>query len=422
MTFKRFTAREEYFGCLVYDRDKKDYIPFDAEAAAVFRESAKGMPLEEIHAKFCNNTSDQSFKTFIGLCRSIELLDESDRFTGDFISLPGVNELSFLSAPLKVHLQITNECPLRCRHCSQYTRDRLENELTFPEIKSLIDELSVIGCEEINLGGGEPFVSENLIPTAEYAVSKGLSVSLSTSALYVTRAAAKQLSEIGLKQIRISFDGPSEKSYDYLRGKGTYRRAIRGIKTLRELFDIPIILHSVIMKPNLGELLSLFRAVQKLEANVWSIDFILPLGMAETLSQFVLTKEDAALVDRSIKRFSEDSPIKIVMPRFPYKSSKTNIYKGFGCVGGNTNLFISSTGDVKPCSFMPESSIICNMRDGNSIRKIWLDYNIKKTEQENLGNDTCTTCSSFSSCRGGCRARAEASGAPDEPDPLCFLQ
>ncbi len=421
MSLKRFVVREEHFGALVYDRDKKDYIPFDSDATVIFRESAKGMPLDDIYSNFCQKTSEQSFKTFVSLCQSIGLLDENGYFSGDFIDFPQSLEITSLAAPLRVHLQITNECSLRCRHCSQKTRDAFDKELTLPQISSFIDQLVSIGTQELSIGGGEPFLRDDLVSIVSYASRKGLSVSLSTSGLFISRAVAKKLADVGLKQIRISFDGASEKSYDYFRGKGTYRRAIRGIKTIRELFDIPIILHSVIMKPNLGELLSLFRAVQKLGANIWSLDYMIGIGSAASLSQFALDAADASLVARSVKKFSENSPIKIIMPRFPYRAPKLGIYRGFGCTGGHVYCYVNAAGDVKPCSFLPDDMIAGNIKAEQSFRDIWLNSKVFTSIRGLAGNDSCQSCNYYNSCRGGCRARAALAGNIEEIDPACFL-
>jgi radical SAM protein with 4Fe4S-binding SPASM domain len=321
---------------------------------------------------------------------------------------------------LRTHLQITNECQLRCRHCSQESRDSLGDELTLDEIKKLLDDLVAIGTFEINIGGGEPFLREDLVAVIAHARKLGINVSLSTSGLFVSRVVAKKIAEMGLKKIRISFDGATEKSYDYFRGKGTYRRAIRGIKTLRELFDIPITIHTVLMKPNLGEILTIVRAVQKLKCNVWSVDFVKPVGSAKSLKQFLIDSDDAAQAMKTIKRLSETSSIKIVMPQFPYKAPKKGIYRGFGCVGANLYTFISARGDVKPCTFVPEAFNSGNIRKMH-IRDIWIQGEGHLKFRELSGNETCLNCEFYNSCRGGCRARAIYEGMPDSIDPLCFI-
>ena len=419
MTVKRFVAREEYFGSLIYDREKGDYIPFDRDATVIFRES-QGKSLEEVFAVVKNNTSEQNFKTFIQLCQSIELLDSSGKFAGEFIqSVQTPPQL--LSAPLRVHLQITNQCELRCRHCSQDSRDAFPNELTLDEIKKLFNDLVSIGTFEVNISGGEPFLREDLLQIITYARKVGLNVSLSTSGLFVSRVVAKKIAEVGLKRIRISLDGATEKSYDYFRGKGTYRRAIRGIKTLRELFDIPIVVHTVLMKPNLGELLTIVRAVQKLRCNVWSVDFLKPVGDAKNLKQFLLTNEDATIAMKTIMRLSESSSVKIVMPQFPYKAPKKGVYRGFGCVGANLYCIINARGDVKPCSFVSDDYMSGNIRTQH-IRDLWLTGQGHLKFRELSGNEICLNCEFYNSCRGGCRARAIYEGTPDAIDPLCFLK
>jgi radical SAM protein with 4Fe4S-binding SPASM domain len=418
VALKRFIGREEYFGSLIYDRQRGDYIPFDRDATFIFRTSIEKSP-EELYDAITKNVSEQSYRTFVQLCQSIELLDGKGKFTGDFLSNSFVPQV--LSAPLRVHLQITNECQLRCRHCSQESRDPLADELTLDEIKKLLDDLSAIGCFEVNLAGGEPFLREDLLHIITYARKLGINVSISTSGLFVSRVVAKKIAELGIKRLRISFDGATEKSYDYFRGKGTYRRAIRGIKTLRELFDVPITIHTVLMKPNLGEMLTIVRAVQKLKCDIWSVDFVKPVGSAKGMRQFLLDSADAAQAIKTIKRLSETTSMKIVMPQFPYKAPKKGVYRGFGCVGANLYCFISAKGDVKPCSFVPESYLSGNIRTKH-IKDIWLQGAGNLKFREVSGNETCLNCEFYNSCRGGCRARAIYDGVPEAVDPLCFVQ
>ena len=422
MNLKRFTIREEYFGSLIYDSEKKDYIPFDEEATLFFKKSSEGISLSEIYSQYLNNKTEQNFKTFVNLCKSVGLLNDNDIFDGIFISRKNTDEnKKCLSAPLKVHLQVTNECPLKCRHCSQVSREPRENELTFEEISHLISDLSEMGTKEICFSGGDPFCREDFINIVNIAVRRGLSVSISCSGLFISRAIAKKISELDLKQIKISFDGSSEKSYDYFRGKGTYRRAIRGIKTIREMFKCKMVLHSVIMKPNIGELLSLFRAIQKLEADEWTVDFFRSIGSATSHKNFALIPEEINLVRRTLKKFSETSEMKIKIPSLPEISSKISIYSNFGCPAGNIYCYINSAGFVKPCGFMPDSIFAGNIKN-DSIQNIWLNSKLFSDLRSSLGVDKCRACGFYKSCRGGCRARCiENNKNIETNDPFCFM-
>lgn len=415
----RFIGRKEYFGSLIYDKDRGDYIPFDWDATYIFEESKKRSQ-KEIFKKLNGKITEQGFQTFIQLCQSIELMDKEGKFLGEILSSPAVPQI--LSAPLKVHLCITKECPLKCRHCSQESRDPAPDELSLKDIQKLIDELASIGTFEISLGGGDPFMRKDLPEIVAYARNAGISVSISSTGLFIGKPAAKKLSEYGIKSFKISFDGSTEKTYDYIRGKGTYRRAMRGLKILREVFpEVPITLHSVLMKSNINEITSLLRNAQKLQCNIWSIDFVKPAGSAKSNPQIHLTPKEAAEAIEYIRKLAENSSIKIEMPQFPYKSTKKGIYRGFGCVGGNLYCYIDSSGNAAPCSFLMEHYTSGNIKK-TSLKNIWLKGEGFQKIRALAGNETCLRCDFYNTCRGGCRARAVKSGNPNSVDPCCFLQ
>lgn len=417
---KRFVGRKEYFGSLIYDRERGDYIPFDWDATYIFEESLKS-PLDQVFRKMDGRLTQQSFQTFVQLCQSIDLLDPKGRYTGDILaSAPALN---VLSAPLRVHLTVTQECPLRCRHCSQQSREAATGELALEEFHKLFDEMAAIGVCEVTIAGGEPFSRSDIIPIVAYARQKGLNVNLSCTGLFVSRVAAKKLAEMGLKSIRMSFDGSTEKSYDYFRGKkGAYRRAMRGIKSIREIFEkTPITLHTTIMKQNMNELLTLARMVQKLRCDAWSVDYIKPTGMAAQESRLLLSKEEAETVFKALTRIAETTALKIEMAHFPYRTQRKVIYRGFGCVGANLYCYIGSTGNVAPCSFTVDTFPAGNIRR-QSLKEIWQNSEAFKKFRGFPGNETCHKCNFFSSCRGGCRIRAlQSTQNGSSIDPNCFI-
>ncbi|MFP4497721.1 MAG: radical SAM protein [Vulcanimicrobiota bacterium] len=418
MASPRFIGRKEYFGSLFYDFDRGDYIPFDWDATHIFELSEENS-LDEIAEKIKTRISKESFLTFVQLCQSIELFDKQGRLTGSF--LPHMPVQNRLSAPLKVHLQLTTKCNLNCRHCSQDTVEAARNELKVDEIYKLIDEMCSIGTYELVLGGGDPFVREkDVLRIVKYATQKNVSVYLSTNALTIGRVFAKKLADYPVRGIRISFDGSTEKSFDYQRGKGSYRRVVRSIKTLRELFKCPITLHTVLMKTNFTEILSFMKAVQKYKCNAWSVDFVKSIGQAKDKDNLLLSPEELKESLQSIQKLQKYSSTPIELRHFPYKSTGKRVYRGFGCVGGNLNCWIDSTGNVYPCSFLREKFHAGNIRE-QSLKDIWL-YSANLELFRNLsGNETCRECSFFDSCRGGCRARALEAGDMEAIDPACFI-
>jgi radical SAM protein with 4Fe4S-binding SPASM domain len=414
---KRFTGRKEYFGSLIYDRRRGEYIPFDWDATYIFEETKKHS-LNEIFTNLGGKISPQSFQTFVQLCQSIELINEEGQFVGEILPAQPVPHI--LSAPLRVHLSVTGTCPLKCRHCSLPPRDPSQPELSLEEMRQIMKQLAAMGTCEVVLCGGEPFYRDDLDSIVLAAREYALDVSLSTSGLFVTRNMARKISDTGLKSIKISFDGSSEKSYDYMRGKGTYRRAMRGIKILREVFgETPFKMHTVVTKPNYGELIPLLKTSQKLGLNTWSVDFVRAVGGVQPASPFLLTDIEILEAYNTILRFLESSHTNVEFYQFPSRSGKKTIYRGFGCVGGNLYAHIDNCGNMLPCSFLRGYVPSTNVRQ-RPLRDIWIDGEGFKAIRTLPGNELCLKCEFFKTCRGGCRARAAGRGNIAATDPVCF--
>jgi mycofactocin biosynthetic radical S-adenosylmethionine protein MftC len=74
----------------------------------------------------------------------------------------------YLSAPIKVSYDITYQCNLSCRHCRISDDQKKDEELSFTEIQSLIDELSAMQVFIFGISGGEPFTRSDLADIIVY--------------------------------------------------------------------------------------------------------------------------------------------------------------------------------------------------------------------------------------------------------------
>ena len=356
-------------------------------------EGARNQPIDALYPQIAERLTRQSFDTFVQLCRSIELIDSEGRLAGDMVAPRPLQGM--LSAPLRVHLQVTNQCLMRCKHCSQDTRDALPNELTLAEIQKLLDEMADIGTSQVVLGGGEPFLRPDQLQIVRHARARGISVSISTTATSVNRVLAKKMAEVGLKSVRVSFDGAAEKSYDYYRGvKGAYRKAMRGVKTLRELFPkTHIALHTTLMRPNISEVLALARLVQKLGLNTWSLDFLKPVGYGAEQPGLWLSSEEGADLYRKLGKMVETLEVPLKMAHFPYKGpGVTSTAFGYRCQGANLFTFISANGSVAPCSFTCRQFPAGNIRR-KGLHEIWSESELfRRFRQGVAGPQACGFC------------------------------
>jgi radical SAM protein with 4Fe4S-binding SPASM domain len=149
--------------------------------------------------------------------------------------------------PKVVDIELTVLCNLRCRMCWWWGENGigfklLENkdpliyaQLSREEIFSIIDQIAKYG-PSLYLSGGEPFIRKDTIDIIEYAVSKGLSVSLTTNGTLIDEELAKKLAKIKNLRLTFSVDGPRE-IHDKIRGEGNFDKTITAIKYIKKYKD-----------------------------------------------------------------------------------------------------------------------------------------------------------------------------------------
>ena len=160
---------------------------------------------------------------------------------------------------------VTRQCNLKCVHCYAHAKDEFfENELSFEEGKTLIDDLAGFGVPVLLFSGGEPLVRKDLPDLAAYAVEKGMRAVISTNGTLITKKMARTLKEIGLSYVGISLDG-METINDRFRGvRGAFNKAMQGIRNSQEA-GIKVGLRFTINKANVQEIPSIFDLLEEMD-------------------------------------------------------------------------------------------------------------------------------------------------------------
>ena len=163
--------------------------------------------------------------------------------------------------PLYVKIKLTWRCNLRCVMCNLPRRSR-ENILTTPLLKALAEELAELGCRKVHFTGGEVTLRPDLPDLVETFAGKGMRVNLTTNGTLLSKELAMRLVVAGVRSVSISLDSPDPGIHDRIRGKGAWKRAVRGVENLRRAVDklgakTHIRINTVITRENyssLGEL------------------------------------------------------------------------------------------------------------------------------------------------------------------------
>jgi AdoMet-dependent heme synthase len=416
----RFVIRREWFGSFVWDTQRLDYIPFDADGTDIFY-SGRFDSLESIQARQAARYKSGEFETFIDLCRSIELLDEEGKFNGRFIN--NVPPLSCLSAPLRIYLSVTRACNFSCQHCYSSSGNPYPDELTTSEIKRLLDEMATMGTFQLWIGGGEPLVRADLPELIGHANSLDIEVCVSTNAVAATPAVVDSLRSVKVATFKVSVEGASPAVFDAIRGEpGSLQAALRGIENLFEL-RTPILLSRVFMRPNMGEARALIKLAEQIGAANLALDTVMPVGRAAAHPELVLDPEETDRLWKEVEELRKTTRVRVqILRQVPFDVGKLGWWSGFGCKCGNTICHIDPRGNVAPSGYLHGIKHSGNIRQ-QSLKQIW-DTGAGLNEFRGLGGNTvCNVCSYAGRCRGGCRARTLlAEQNINMPDPYCLVE
>jgi MoaA/NifB/PqqE/SkfB family radical SAM enzyme len=142
-----------------------------------------------------------------------------------------------LSGPVTMHLELTEACPERCRHCYNFVRDPhyRPKSITKKNIKRFLEDFNTSGGFHVILTGGEPLIAfDKLLYATEVAKSLGLSVSLNSNLMLAKDNPMKRLKAAGIDHILTTLFSHDSKTHDFIASRsGSHHAILKGIKVAK---------------------------------------------------------------------------------------------------------------------------------------------------------------------------------------------
>ena len=369
-----------------------------------------------------------------------EGIAETNRFV---VSTPKF-DLSF--QPTEASLYLTPACNLSCNYC--YIVPFLkttDSQLTTGQWKSIIDDLYNSGVRTLKLIGGEALLRRDIVEIIRHSVITGiLGIELTTNAtiqiLAARREALKTFAEMDVQKIvSTSLDGHTAQRNDALRGK--FHEVVEGIKFLKEL-KLPVSLASVVTTENQHDLEEMANFAANLGIDAYQFNNLVPIHFGQRSLVITKTSEKKRIVDRIEALRAKFDPKMIIINRFvpapnidqekfERVAQKDDVRRSSltGCPAGTREVYVLPDGKLVACPMFiqfPEH----HSRDSIAERdfsEVWteddriLDFRAHITTPRLFG--ACSTCSSGSVCKGGCRAMTYfQSGRIEDKDPRCLVE
>ena len=349
-----------------------------------------------------------------------------------------------------VFWNLTDRCNLACSHCYSRSgphRDTTD-ELTTPEARALIDDLSAMGVPLILFSGGEPLMREDIWDLARYAAEKGIKMALSTNGTLITADIAQKIKNCGIEYAGISLDGATPATHDRFRNvPGAFERSLAAFAHCREA-GVRCGVRITLTGENCDELGALVDLAKTIGASRFCLYWLVPsgrgmdaynhlqLGPEEVTKALSLLYKKARETDPGVMEFlTVDAPQDCIhllnsmeqdqSPDLDDARALIASLKG-GCSAGDRVANIDPRGNVYPCQFARSPEFhIGNVRD-RPFSELWADSSntvlaVFREKPVPL-TGRCGPCRYRDLCGGGCRVRAYAeSGDLYAEDPFCYV-
>ncbi|MGH2369466.1 MAG: radical SAM/SPASM domain-containing protein, partial [Chloroflexota bacterium] len=159
--------------------------------------------------------------------------------------------------PLKLHLEPTSVCNLRCPMCPQAI-DAVKGNNGYIDLdlyKKIVDEAKDYALEINLFFRGEPLLHQHMPEILRYGRSKGVRLHVNTNATILREKQARTLIEDGASKVTISFDGPDKATYEVMRKGAKYETTLENVRGFLRLvkeyrangWDVPYTVIQVIL-------------------------------------------------------------------------------------------------------------------------------------------------------------------------------
>ena len=147
----------------------------------------------------------------------------------------GSTELPY--PPLKLHLEPTSVCNLRCPMCPQAI-DAVKGDTGYIDLdlyRKIVDEAAKFTLEINMFFRGEPLLHRRMSELLRYGSQKRVRMHVNTNATMLRDREARMLIEDGATKVTISFDGPDKATYEVMRKGAKYEVTLQNVRNFLAL-------------------------------------------------------------------------------------------------------------------------------------------------------------------------------------------
>lgn len=325
---------------------------------------------------------------------------------------------------ISIQIDITNLCNLTCSHC-YHPHHNNKGALSLNDWINVLDEYEII-LNKINakahviICGGEPFTSPLLKPILENLLSRSRKFHLSilTNGTILERFDLSIFKKFDNVNFQISLDGPNEELHDSFRGKGSFQKALLGIKKLKKE-NLNVTLQSVLTKKTSMQIYEFFNLASMLKVSNMDFTRLIVIGHAESLISENIDNVlkplelkvayENILINSSRVGINTDTEIPLMTLIHPSLGKKHKFHEG---------IVIDYQGYV-----LASSRSRFKMENIKDKKLSYIFFNsIQRKHFKNSKIDECSECPVFKNCGGDRNASFATHNDFFRKDPACWIK
>jgi len=248
------------------------------------------------------------------------------------------------NVPNAAYLALTFRCQFDCKYCGIALYPDNLDELSFRSWLKVIDQLSELGVFRIEFTGGEPTIRNDLENLIGYAHEKGFITVLSTNGWGLDEKRLIQMKKSGLNCLCVSLDGVGKKMHEEASNKdGSFLQAVKVINLCRKN-HIKCIVSTILTRDiiNSGNLTVLLKFCEKFKLAGVRLTSPLPVGRWKSKSNEIISDIEKKMAEHIINNH-----------KIPLIGR--GIKNGVCAATSNSAIFISPSGEIQPCGYIPYS-------------------------------------------------------------------
>ncbi|MBL7196991.1 MAG: radical SAM protein [Candidatus Omnitrophica bacterium] len=276
----------------------------------------------------------------------------------------------------EVIVSITNLCNSSCRMCD-IPREKNE-ELSSSQWKEVIKDAQSIGASTIVFSGGEPLLRKDIFELISFVKGNGMTACITSNGLLIDEENASKLAAAGIDVVNISIEGPKD-THDYLRGRGSFEKAISACKNLKR-YNIETTLATVVSRYNYRYLDYIVKLASEHGATTVKFQPFNPLFIRNKAREadFLLSKKEGMELSNKIKdiislcaKHGISTNPSSYLEKVPDYLTKNFFDSNGGCNALWASCPITSKGEVYPCWVLSGRDKLIGSVKKKRLTEIW---------------------------------------------------